>query len=199
MTLVIDRSGSMRGEKLAQVREAALQVLAGLDDGEAFNVILYNEGVEPFADRPVRKSRATIKDATEFLEGMTARGGTNIHDALLEALRQPPTDGTLPIVLFMTDGLATVGQTSEAAIRELAPRATRTSGGSSRSASASTSTRRCWRRSPTRAGRPPTFILPGEDVEVKVGGRLSAPAGPGACRSGARDRRGRRDAPRAGS
>ena len=31
VTLVIDRSGSMRGEKLAQVREAALQVLAGLD------------------------------------------------------------------------------------------------------------------------------------------------------------------------
>jgi len=39
---------------LAQVREAALQVLAGLDEGEAFNVILYNEGVEPFANRPVR-------------------------------------------------------------------------------------------------------------------------------------------------
>ena len=74
VTLVIDRSGSMRGEKLAQVREAALQVLAGLDDGEAFNIILYNEGVEPFAERPVRKSRATIKDATEFLEGMTAQG-----------------------------------------------------------------------------------------------------------------------------
>ena len=55
VTLVIDRSGSMRGEKLAQVREAALQVLAGLDDGEAFNIILYNEGVDPFADRPVRK------------------------------------------------------------------------------------------------------------------------------------------------
>jgi Ca-activated chloride channel homolog len=120
VTLVIDRSGSMRGEKLTQVREAALQVLAGLDDGEAFNVILYNEGVEPFAPKPVRKSRDTIKDATEFLEAMTARGGTNIHDALLEALKQPPAEGALPIVLFMTDGLATVGQTSEAAIRELA-------------------------------------------------------------------------------
>ena len=89
VTLVIDRSGSMRGEKLAQVREAALQVLGGLDDGEAFNVILYNEGVEPFAAKPVSKSRETIKGATEFLEGMTARGGTNIHDALLEALKQP--------------------------------------------------------------------------------------------------------------
>ena len=59
VTLVIDRSGSMRGEKLVQVREAALQVLAGLDDGEAFNVILYNEAVEPFSERPVRKSRST--------------------------------------------------------------------------------------------------------------------------------------------
>ena len=68
---------------------------------------------------------------------MTARGGTNIHDALLEALRQPPAEGTLPIVLFMTDGLATVGQTSEAAIRELG-KATRTSGGCSRSGWAST-------------------------------------------------------------
>jgi Ca-activated chloride channel homolog len=120
VTLVIDRSGSMRGEKLTQVREAALQILAGLDDGESFNVILYNEGVEPFSDRPVAKSRTTIKSATEFLEGMTARGGTNIHDALHDTLRQPPVEGALPIILFMTDGLPTVGQTSEASIRELA-------------------------------------------------------------------------------
>jgi len=120
VTLVIDRSGSMRGEKLAQVREAALQVLAGLDEGEAFNVILYNEGVDAFSPRPVIKSRQTMKGAGEFLEGMTARGGTNIHDALLEALRQPRTEGALPIVLFMTDGLPTVGQTSELSIRELA-------------------------------------------------------------------------------
>jgi Ca-activated chloride channel family protein len=169
VTLVIDRSGSMRGEKLAQVREAALQVLAGLDDGESFNVILYNEGVEPFADRPVRKSRATMKDATAFLEAMTARGGTNIHDALLEALRQPPADGTtLPIVLFMTDGLPTIGQTSEAAIRELARKG-------------NPHQRRIFtfgvgvdvntpllEKVAYESRATTTFILPGEDVEVKV-------------------------------
>ena len=49
VTLVIDRSGSIRGEKLDQVREAARQVIAGLDEGEAFNLVLYNEGVDPFA------------------------------------------------------------------------------------------------------------------------------------------------------
>ena len=161
VTLVIDRSGSMRGEKLAQVREAALQVLAGLDDGEAFNVILYNEGVDPFADRPVRKSPETIKDATKFLEGMTARGGTNIHDALLEALRQPPDRGNSADRLVhdrrAADRRADVGSRD--------PRAgtkgqLRTSGESSPSASASMSTRHCWRRSPTRAGRPPRLFFP---------------------------------------
>jgi len=178
VTLVIDRSGSMRGEKIAQVREAALQVLAGLDDGEAFNIILYNEGVEPLADRPVRKSRATIKDATAFLEGMTARGGTNIHDALLEALRQPPTEGTLPIVLFMTDGLPTVGQTSEAAIRELArkgnPHGRRIfTFGVGVDVNTPLLEKVAYESRATTA-----FILPGEDVEVKVAAVFQRLRGP---------------------
>ncbi len=158
----------MRGEKLAQVREAALQVLAGLDDGEAFNVILYNEGVDAFAVRPVIKSRQTIKGATEFLEGMTARGGTNIYDALLEALRQPPSEGTLPIVLFMTDGLPTVGQTSEVSIRELARK------GNSHQRRIFTFGVGVDVNTPLlekiayESRSTTTFILPSEDVEVKV-------------------------------
>lgn len=168
VTLVIDHSGSMRGEKLAQVREAALQLLAGLDEGEAFNLILYNEGVEAFSARPLIKSRQTIKAASDFLEGMTARGGTNIHDALLEALRQPPSEGTLPIVLFMTDGLPTVGQTSEISIRELARKG-------------NPHQRRIFtfgvgvdvntpllEKIAYESRATTTFILPTEDVEVKV-------------------------------
>jgi Ca-activated chloride channel family protein len=178
VTLVIDRSGSMRGEKLAQTREAALQVLAGLDEGELFNIFLYNEAVEAFAPRPVRKSRSTVKDATEFLEGMTARGGTNIHDALLEALRQPASDGALPIVLFMTDGLPTIGQTSEAAIRELARKGNK-------------SQRRIFtfgvgvdvntpllEKLAYESRATTTFVLPGEDVEVKVAGVFQRLRGP---------------------
>jgi len=119
VTLVIDRSGSMRGEKINQLREATRQVISGLDEGEAFNVVLDNEGVEPFAARPVRKSVETDREVGKFLGELNARGGTNIHDALLEALRPARAEGTLPIVLFMTDGLATIGQTSESAIRDL--------------------------------------------------------------------------------
>jgi Ca-activated chloride channel family protein len=178
VTLVIDRSGSMRGEKLDQVREAALQVLAGLDDGEAFNVILYNEGVESFADRPVIKSRAAMREVTAFLQGMTARGGTNIHDALLEALRQPPTEGMLPIVLFMTDGLPTIGQTSEAAIREMArkgnPHQRRVfTFGVGVDVNTPLLEKIAYESRATT-----TFILPAEDVEVKVAAVFNRLRGP---------------------
>ena len=120
VTLVIDRSGSMHGEKIEQVREAAMQVLAGLEDGEAFNLIIYNSNVDLFSTQPVIKNEENIKAAREYLKTMKARGGTNIHDALVEALRQKPTKNMLPIVLFLTDGLPTIGNTSEKAIREVA-------------------------------------------------------------------------------
>jgi Ca-activated chloride channel family protein len=159
----------MRGEKLDQVREAARQVIAGLDEGESFNLVLYNEGVDPFRPGPVRKSRETEGEARRFLDEMTARGGTNIHDALLEALRPAPAEGTLPIVLFMTDGLPTVGQTAESAIRDLArrhnPHRKRIF---SFGVGVDVNTPLLEKIAYENRGFT-TFILPLEDVEVKVG------------------------------
>jgi Ca-activated chloride channel homolog len=178
MILVIDRSGSMAGEKLEQVRAAALQVLEGLDDGESFNLIVYNEAVESFAPEPVVKNDETMRAARAFVRGLRVRGGTDIYDALQEALRMKATRDTLPIVLFLTDGLPTVGQTSEKAIRELA-------------AKGNPQHRRVFTfgvgvdvNTPlldkialeTRGAS--TFVLPKEDIEVKVGQifkRLSGP------------------------
>lgn len=120
VTVVIDRSGSMAGGKMDQVKAAALQVIEGLEDGEAFNIIDYATNVKKFAPAPVIKDEATTLRAREYLTRIRTTGGTNIHDALLEALRQDKTDpDMLPIVLFLTDGLPTVGRTSEVTIREL--------------------------------------------------------------------------------
>ncbi|MCK5805385.1 MAG: VWA domain-containing protein [Lentisphaeria bacterium] len=119
ITLVIDRSGSMAGDKIEQVREAARQVVAGLEDGERFNLIVYNDVVEKFSSQPVAKSAETEKAAARFIDAIRARGGTNIHDALLESMRAKPKDDALPMVLFLTDGLPTVGETSEVKIRDL--------------------------------------------------------------------------------
>lgn len=115
--LVLDRSGSMAGEKLDQARAAALQVIEGLAEGEAFNIVDYSTNVERFADAPVIKNRKTVLAAREYLKSLRPNGGTNIYDALSEALRQAPAgEQFLPIVLFLTDGLPTVGRTTESAI-----------------------------------------------------------------------------------
>jgi len=119
VTLVIDRSGSMRDEKIEQVKEATLQIIAGLKNGEAFNICIYNNTVQWFSKKPVAKTKGSQEAARKYIDGITATGGTNIHDALLEALAQKPTEGMLPIVLFLTDGLPTVGNTSEVAIRNV--------------------------------------------------------------------------------
>jgi Ca-activated chloride channel family protein len=178
VTLVIDRSGSMQGEKLEQVREAALQIIAGLEDGEAFNIIAYNEAVDCFARQPVIKTDGAEAQARAWLNSIKARGGTNIHDALLEALRQKPAEHMLPIVLFLTDGLPTIGQTSEVTIRNVAMKA-------------NPYDRRIFTfgvgldvNTPllekiayeTRATS--TFVLPKEDVELKVAGVFKRLYGP---------------------
>ena len=123
VTIVIDRSGSMAGAKMDQARAAALQVLEGLDDGEAFNIIDYSSSVSSFASRPVIKDSQAITAARRYLASIRPAGGPNIHDALLEALNQPPAASMLPIVLFVTDGLATIGRTREVEIRDMVEQA----------------------------------------------------------------------------
>ncbi len=178
VTLVIDRSGSMRNEKIKQAKEAALQVIAGLKPGEAFNVLVYSNTVEGFSERPVIKTDKTEEAARRYIEGLTATGGTNIHEALKTALGQRPAEGMLPMILFLTDGLATVGQTSEIAIRELA-----TQGNPFK--------RRVFtigvgfdvnaplldRLAEASRGKSET-VLPNEDVEVKVGEVFKRLTGP---------------------
>jgi Ca-activated chloride channel family protein len=178
VTLVIDKSGSMRGEKIDQAREAAIQVISGLNEGEYFNVIAYSDTIDKLSEQAVQKTTQSEAEAIAFIKGISAVGGTNIHDALLSAMRTEPAKGVLPMVIFLTDGLPTVGITQETAIREAVAKGNtherRIFGfgvGYDVNAPLLTAVSR-----ETRGA--PTFVLPQEDVEVKVGqvfGRLTGP------------------------
>jgi Ca-activated chloride channel family protein len=178
VTLVIDRSGSMSGEKMEQARSAALQVVEGLEEGEAFNIIDYSDTVARFAERPVIKNSERISQARAYIRSLKANGGTNIRDALVEALNQPPTPQMLPLTIFLTDGVPTSGETRESAIRSSVVAANKHKRrifsfgvGFDVNAPLLTSVANA-----TRATA--TFVFPKEDVETKVSEvfrRLSGP------------------------
>ncbi len=179
LTLVIDKSGSMAGGKMDQALKAASQVIEGLDDGEFFNILVYNEAVESFADLPVKKTAQSLLDARDYLSGVRVSGGTNIHDALMRAVQQDVSPGSLPIVLFLTDGVPTIGQTHEKKIRDGVAAANRhgrrifTFG-----VGVDVNTPLLSRLADDSRARA-SYVLPKEDVEVKVARvfrRLSGPA-----------------------
>lgn len=107
---VLDRSGSMKGPKIEQAKKALRFCVENLNDGDRLNLILFNTDVEPFAKElvSVKKER---KNALEFIDDITGNGGTNINDALLTAISDPPDSKRPRIVVFLTDGEATVGVT----------------------------------------------------------------------------------------
>ncbi|MEM7234996.1 MAG: VIT and VWA domain-containing protein, partial [Planctomycetota bacterium] len=178
VTVVIDCSGSMRGEKIEQAKEAARQVIAGLEDGESFRIITYSDGVEHFTTESVVKTKESAAKADAYLSSLRSLSGTNLHDALMASLQAAPVETSFPIVLFLTDGRPTVGVRSERAIRDAAlannPHEKRvfTFGvgvdvNTPLLDKVATATRAL-----------PTYVLPGESVEVKVASvyrRLSGP------------------------
>ncbi len=120
VTVLIDRSGSMAGSKWTQTKAAVTQALSALAPGETANILLFNEGVDPYAQAPQAMDEAGQQTARRWLEAARPSGGTNLHDGLVAALAQPNRPGVLPLVLLISDGLPTLGITSEVAIRRRA-------------------------------------------------------------------------------
>lgn len=114
VTFVLDVSGSMAGRKLEQAKAAGRQLLATLDAGDRLRLIAFSGTVQPWRGGFTPATPAALREATAWLDGLQATGSTNIGDALAAALRPgrgAGGEGRLPLVLFMTDGEPTAGET----------------------------------------------------------------------------------------
>jgi Ca-activated chloride channel family protein len=105
--LVLDTSGSMEGEKITQAQSALQYVLGHLNPNDRFNVIAFNTSTRAYASGPRPASEAAA--AQDFVAGLRAEGGTDINRALLEAIGQADRERPT-ILIFLTDGLPTVGE-----------------------------------------------------------------------------------------
>ena len=111
VTFVLDTSGSMSGDKMDKAKQALRFCLEHLGSDDLFNVIRFSSGVEALSDAPLNASAANLEQAKDFVANLRALGGTAISEALEAALDQPDEEGVPHIIVFLTDGMPTVGQT----------------------------------------------------------------------------------------
>ena len=122
---VLDRSGSMNGKKIVQAREALKFFLNQLEPQDTFNIVVYDSVIESFRPELQRAEPQTIQAALGFVDGIYAGGSTNIDGALQAALSMVQDSSRPSYVLFLTDGLPTVGEKNDMVIAANAKRANR--------------------------------------------------------------------------
>ncbi len=168
LTVVVDVSGSMSGEKMEQARAALHGLLSTLADEDRFRLLAFSNAVRMEREGWARPGRRSLRQAREWVDRLVADGGTNIDGALREAFRPEQAEDRLPVVIFLTDGLPSVGERNP---ERLADRAEREAGRARVFAFGighDVNTHLLDRLG--EAGRGSTdYVQPGEDVERAVG------------------------------
>jgi Ca-activated chloride channel homolog len=164
---VLDTSGSMAGAKLAQAKKALRFCLASLAPRDRFEVVRFSTETEPLFDGLAAADADHIAKAAAFIDGLSASGGTDIGGALDQALSLREAVDRPSLVIFLTDGIPTVGETSEDALVGRAAHASRATRIFSFGIGTDVNAHLLDRiASETRAVS--QYVLPEEDVEVKV-------------------------------
>src|SRR5262249_29507645 len=81
--LLLDTSLSMSGEKLSRAVEAIDFFLHSLQPRDQFNLILFNDRVEPLSPAPLQATTENVERALRFVKSSTLGGGTDLNQALL--------------------------------------------------------------------------------------------------------------------
>lgn len=118
--IVIDRSGSMSGDRIAAAKEGARVALKRLAADDKVALVAYNHGVD------VLSPAAPLTDGRERLiaaiDGLQAGGTTALHAGVEEGGRQVEeylAATNVNRVVLLSDGLANVGPSSPAALATL--------------------------------------------------------------------------------
>ncbi len=112
-TLIIDRSGSMSGDKIVQARNAAKFIIQNLNLGDKFNIVDFSSGIMSFRQEHVPFNAENEAAALTYIDALNATGSTNISGAFGEAVPQfsAASQNTANIIIFFTDGRQTAGIT----------------------------------------------------------------------------------------
>jgi Ca-activated chloride channel homolog len=113
IVFVLDTSGSMaEAGKMEKARAALLYGVRILRPQDRFNVISFAGEERLMETRMISADEQGLRRGEAFAKSLRPVGGTNINQALLAAMQQFESSNRPKILIFMTDGLPTVGETN---------------------------------------------------------------------------------------
>jgi len=161
---VIDRSGSMGGPSIAEVRNALQLCLRSLSTGSRFNIISFGSTFGALFPASRAYDEASMKEAAAFVSTLEAdMGGTELLPALQFVVSQELVAGLARQVLVLTDGEVTNTDEVLALVRRHASTARFFTFGIGAGAS-----QHLVRGIARASGGAAEFISPGERIEAKV-------------------------------
>ncbi|XP_067243938.1 inter-alpha-trypsin inhibitor heavy chain H3-like isoform X2 [Chanodichthys erythropterus] len=115
VVFIIDQSGSMHGRKIDQTRLALLKILSDLDEDDHFGLITFDHLVLTWKHELLKANKQNLKKAKSFVKDIREGGNTNINAAVLagvDMINRHPREGTASILILLTDGDPTSGETN---------------------------------------------------------------------------------------
>ena len=111
IVFVADVSSSMEGLRIEQLKKAMNAFLDNLTPNDKFNIIAFGTTVVLFMPDLVDAAPSAVASAKNFVTDIGALGLTNINEAMMEALGQLFSADYANMIVFITDGYPTWGET----------------------------------------------------------------------------------------
>ncbi|MFW3146355.1 MAG: VIT domain-containing protein [Thermoplasmatota archaeon] len=115
IVFVLDKSGSMGGMKITQLKEAFEDIIWKLGKDDRFNIIMFDSDIYSFWNDLKAANESNKGSAAGYVSRISAGGSTNLNDGLELALSQLKNLSVssirgAPIIVLLTDGLANRGK-----------------------------------------------------------------------------------------
>ncbi|MCP4157298.1 MAG: marine proteobacterial sortase target protein [bacterium] len=104
VTFLIDTSGSMSGQSIRQAQDGLKLCMQMLRTGDRFNIVRFSSDYSSFRTEMQPVDGGTIGEALVYIEELRADGGTEMQQALTHVLDIPGREGSMKMVVFLTDG-----------------------------------------------------------------------------------------------